>query len=137
LDRTTATAATCTVAVSPDDADLFGTHFAAKRVAVVDNGVDTSFFRPTPETPRDPCRVVFVGSLDWRPNLDGIRLLLDEIWPKVAHAKPQAKLVLVGRKPPAALRRDVAGRPGGELHADVPDVRAYLAESGPLAVALG
>ncbi|HTK77060.1 MAG TPA: glycosyltransferase family 4 protein [Gemmataceae bacterium] len=136
FERATAAAATCTVAVSPDDARLFHCDFAAQRVAVVDNGVDTTFFRPTPEVPRDPCRVIFVGSLDWRPNLDAVDILLNEIWPKVAHARPVAKLTIVGRKPPEALRRDIAGRPGVELHADVPDVRPHLAGSGLLAVPL-
>jgi len=62
--------------------------------------VDTALFRPTPEVPRDPYRVVFVGSLDWRPNLDAVEILLNEIWPKVAKARPQATLSIVGRKPP-------------------------------------
>src|SRR5207253_65985 len=68
FERAMAAAATCTVAVSPNDADHFRTEFAARRVAAVDNGVDTALFCPTPEVPRDPCRVAFVGSLDWRPN---------------------------------------------------------------------
>jgi glycosyltransferase involved in cell wall biosynthesis len=136
FERATATAATCTVAVSPDDAELFRTRFAARQVDVVDNGVDTTYFRPTHELPRDPYRVLFVGSLDWRPNLDAVDLLLREIWPKVARAQSQAKLTIVGRKPPEALRREIGGRSGIELHADVPDVRPYLARSGLLAVPL-
>jgi glycosyltransferase involved in cell wall biosynthesis len=44
--------------------------------------------------------------------------------------------VLVGRHPPEALRRRVASSPGVELHADVPDVRPYLAECGLLVVPL-
>jgi len=135
-ERATAAAATSTVAVSPDDAELFRNRFAAERVDVVDNGVDTAYFRPTPEVPRDPYRVVFVGSLDWRPNLDAIDILLNEIWPKVLRAQPRAALSIVGRKPPDALRRAVADRPGVELHADVPDVRPFLAASGLLAVPL-
>jgi glycosyltransferase involved in cell wall biosynthesis len=136
FERTTASAASCTVAVSPDDARLFHCDFAARRVAVVDNGVDTTFFRPMPEVPRDPHRAVFVGSLDWRPNLDAVDILLNAIWPKVATAKPYAALSIVGRKPPDALRRRVEQMPGVELHADVPDVRPHLARSGLLAVPL-
>lgn len=136
FERATAATATCTVAVSPDDARLFHCDFAARRVAVVDNGVDTSFFQPTPEAARDPYRVVFVGSLDWRPNLDAVDILLNHVWPKVTAAQPRAVLAIVGRKPPEALKRAVAGRAGVELHADVPDVRPHLAESGLLAVPL-
>jgi glycosyltransferase involved in cell wall biosynthesis len=134
FERAAVAAATCTVAVSPDDAELFR-GFGARRVEVVDNGVDTAYFRPTPEVPRDPYRVVFVGSLDWRPNLDGVGLLLRDVWPRVRAAEPRARLALVGRKPPAALRQE-AGRAGAELHADVPDVRPFLVAAGLLAVPL-
>jgi len=50
--------------------------------------------------------------------------------------QPRAVLSIVGRKPPEALKRDIAGRAGVEFHADVPDVRPHLAESGLLAVPL-
>jgi glycosyltransferase involved in cell wall biosynthesis len=102
----------------------------------VDNGVDTAYFRPMPNVPRDPCRVVFVGSLDWRPNLDGVRLLLDAIFPAVRRREPDAVLELVGRNPPEWLRAACAGRPGVELHGSVADVRPFLARAGVLAVPL-
>jgi glycosyltransferase involved in cell wall biosynthesis len=65
-----------------------------------------------------------------------VHILLNEIWPKVVVAQPQAALSIVGRKPPEALKREIAGRTGVELHADVPDVRPFLAASGLLAVPL-
>jgi glycosyltransferase involved in cell wall biosynthesis len=43
---------------------------------------------------------------------------------------------LVGRNPPAWLRRRVAESPGIALHADVPDVRPYLARCAALVVPL-
>jgi polysaccharide biosynthesis protein PslH len=130
------TAATRTVAVSREDADRIGRQFGARDVAVVDNGVDTAFFRPDPGAARDPFRVLFLGSLDWRPNVDAVRLLLDEIFPKVRAAEPRATLAVVGRKPPAGLREAVKRSLGAELHADVPDVRPFLHTAGVLAVPL-
>lgn len=123
------------VAVSAADAALLTRSFAARRVDVVDNGVDTRYFCPA-GTPRNPRRILFVGSLDWRPNLDAVLLLLDLIFPAVQACEPAARLSLVGRNPPAWLRRRVADQPGVELHATVPDVRPYLAEAGILAVPL-
>src|SRR5262249_18511219 len=55
------------VAVSPLDAMVFRNQLGARRVSVVDNGVDTTYFRPG-AGPRDPRRILFLGSLDWRPN---------------------------------------------------------------------
>jgi glycosyltransferase involved in cell wall biosynthesis len=124
-----------TVAVSELDARYFNTHFGLRRVEVVDNGVDTRYFTPRAEL-RDPARILFLGSLDWRPNLDGVGLLLDRVFPAVRAIEPSATLSLVGRNPPEWLRRQAASLPGVELHADVPDVRPYLAGCGLMVVPL-
>src|SRR5207248_634511 len=66
--------ATCAVAVSDVDAALIREQFGGERVDVVDNGVDTAYFRPA-AVARDVAQVLFLGSLDWRPNLDAVGLL--------------------------------------------------------------
>ncbi len=129
-------AATAGVAVSRDDARLMRERFGATRVEVVDNGVDTASFQPQRDVERDPKRILFLGSLDWRPNQDGVRLLLDDIFPTVRKSVPDARLSLVGRNPPAWLRERAAEAPGVDLFADVPDVRPFLATCGLLAVPL-
>jgi polysaccharide biosynthesis protein PslH len=124
-----------TVAVSDADADLLRNEFGARRVAVVENGVDTTFFQPTDSAP-DANRILFLGSLDWRPNLDAVAQLLERVFPAVRAAESGARLEIVGRNPPAWLRRRATEIPGVELHADVPDVRPHLARCGVLAVPL-
>lgn len=136
FERWAYSAATRTVAVSREDADRIEKQFGARDVAVVDNGVDTGFFKPDPDAVGDPHRVLFLGSLDWRPNQDAVRLLLDAIFPKVRTAEPRATLAVVGRKPPEWLRESVNRSPGVELHGDVPDVRPFLHSAGALAVPL-
>ncbi|HEY7312734.1 MAG TPA: glycosyltransferase [Gemmataceae bacterium] len=124
-----------TVAVSDVDARRFRDDFGVRRVDVVENGVDTAFFQPQARR-RESNRLLFLGSLDWRPNLDGVQLLLDRVFPAVRGAEPSVRLCLVGRNPPEALRRQAAAMPGVELHASVPDVRPYLADCGLLVVPL-
>ena len=136
FERWAYSAATAAVAVSPDDAALMRERFGVGKAAVVENGVDTAYFRPQRDVDRDPARVLFLGSLDWRPNLDGVKLLLDDIFPQVRTAVPHATLALVGRHPPEWLRARAAATPGVELFADVPDVRPFLATCGMLAVPL-
>ena len=128
-------AATRAIAVSQEDADLMRARFGTPAPAVVENGVDTTAFRPDARVTRDPYRVLFLGSLDWRPNQDGVRVLIDDIYPLVKQAEPKARLGIVGRKPPAWLK-DLANQSGVELHANVPDVRPFLLEAGVLAVPL-
>jgi glycosyltransferase involved in cell wall biosynthesis len=113
-----------------------GEGFFGPKIAVVDNGVDTAYFAPRSHGPRDPYRILFLGSLDWRPNIDAVQVLLEQIFPIVRKREPRATLQVVGRKPGESLRRRIASEPGVELHANVPDVRPFLASAGMLAVPL-
>lgn len=128
--------ASLAVAVSDEDAALMQDQFGVAEVSVVENGVDTEFFRPQRDVDRDPARILFLGSLDWRPNQDGVTLLLNEIFPRVRREVPNATLALVGRHPPEWLRAQAASVPGVQVHANVPDVRPFLATCGMLAVPL-
>ncbi|HEV3204484.1 MAG TPA: glycosyltransferase family 4 protein [Gemmataceae bacterium] len=123
------------VAVSAEDADRIKNQFGAPHVDVVDNGVDTEYFRPFPGL-RQNDRIIFVGSLDWRPNLDGVAQLLEKVFPAVQAAIPSARLCIVGRNPPSWLAKQIAKYANIELHGNVPDVRPFLAQSGVMAVPL-
>jgi glycosyltransferase involved in cell wall biosynthesis len=128
-------AAERTVAVSAVDAARLQSDFGVERLAVVENGVDLTYFAPQ-EALRDPGNILFLGSLDWRPNLDGVRFLLERIFPLVRQHEPTATLSLVGRNPPDWLARWVETLPGVQLHGNVPDVRPFLAECGLMVVPL-
>jgi glycosyltransferase involved in cell wall biosynthesis len=135
FERRAFAAATRVVAVSEPDATMIRERFGGPEVDVVDNGIDRAYFEAVHPAP-EAGTILFLGSLDWRPNLDAVGLLLERIFPAVRAAEPAARLRLVGRKPPAALVRRVRDLPGVELHADVPDVRPFLATSGILVVPL-
>ena len=123
------------IAVSPEDAALIRGRFGAPHVDVVDNGIDRAYFEAVVPD-RDPFKVLFLGSLEWRPNVDAVGVLLDKIFPAVRAAEPRATLDVVGRNPSAALARRAAETEGVALHANVADVRPYLARGGVMAVPL-
>ncbi|MCI0642796.1 MAG: glycosyltransferase family 4 protein [Gemmataceae bacterium] len=123
------------IAVSNEDAALIRDCFGQPCVDVVENGIDRAYHEAVVSR-RDPRTILFLGALDWRPNQDAVHLLLDEILPKVLSQAPEARLVLVGRNPPPGLAERVSRTPRVELHADVPDVRPYLAQAGVMAVPL-
>jgi glycosyltransferase involved in cell wall biosynthesis len=123
------------IAVSTEDARLIREQFGQPNVDVVDNGIDRAFFE-TVRGQRDPARILFLGALDWRPNLDAIGLLLDKIFPRVRSQEPRAQLWVVGRNPPASLAARIEQTAGAVLHANVADVRPFLGESGVMAVPL-
>lgn len=71
---------------------------------VIPNGVDSSFFTPSNETP-EPYSMVFTGSMSYVPNNDGMVHFLDDIFPRILKKIPQAKIYIVGSRPMADLRR--------------------------------
>ncbi|WP_152054001.1 glycosyltransferase family 4 protein [Tautonia marina] len=124
------------VTVSEADARIARDLTEVARVDVVDNGVDVRRHQPPPGTTRLPDQVLFLGSLDWRPNLDAIDQLLEVIWPTIRAARSDARLCIVGRNPSQDLRRRISATPGAALHADVPDVRPFLWQSAVMIVPL-
>lgn len=48
----------------------------------------------------EPLSVYHIGAMDWKPNADGIKWFLSEIWPKVAADSVAHKLYLAGRNMP-------------------------------------
>jgi glycosyltransferase involved in cell wall biosynthesis len=88
------------VVCKEEDRRFFGG--AASRVFVVPNG--TERHEPAAPALEQPGELLFVGQLDYGPNIDAVRFLRVEILPRVRAAVPDARLVVVGRAPVAAVR---------------------------------
>src|SRR5262249_62021228 len=102
-------------------------------IHVVTNGVDLDYFRPQPGPVEQAC--VFVGALDYRPNVDGVCWFCDEVWPDLWRRRPGVKFYLVGRRPAPAVCR-LAELPGVELVGQVADVRPSVARAAGAVVPL-
>jgi glycosyltransferase involved in cell wall biosynthesis len=124
------------IAVSERDAERLRELAPRTPVDVVPNGVDIERFAPQPEVAVDPDRLVFVGSLDWRPNQDAVLWFVEEILPRIAAARPRVRFDVVGRSPPEALRARLGAVYAVELHASVRDVRPYRARAAAEVVPL-
>jgi glycosyltransferase involved in cell wall biosynthesis len=85
-----------TLCVTPQDRDLLAA-MGGTRLSTVPLGMDLEAIRADWAPAPDTCRFLFVGSFGHAPNRSGARLLLDEIWPRVHSARPDARLDLVGR----------------------------------------
>jgi len=69
------------------------------QIDVVANGVDIELFDQTKKRlPQNPS-VLFVGTFKWLPNVDAVKLLVREIWPRIIKKLPQVRLKIVGFSP--------------------------------------
>jgi glycosyltransferase involved in cell wall biosynthesis len=115
-------AAGCVATSAIDEAAIRSTHPGVP-TAIVPNAVDTERIKPD-SSPVDPEAILFVGSLNYRPNADGVAWFVDEVLPRVRRARPAAELTIVGRGNPALLRRLAA--PGVVVAGAVDDVLPHL-----------
>lgn len=117
------------IAVSDIDARTMTAAYGLGSVSSVTTGVDLGFFRRSPPINHGGSDIVFVGSMDWMPNDDGVRWFAADIFPRIRMAQPNARLVVVGRSPSASLRELALRNPMIEVTGTVSDVRPYLQEA--------
>lgn len=123
-------------AVSEEDAKLLREELGMSNVCgAVPTGVDLDFFQPQ-QVERKPLNLVFLGSMDWMPNIDGINWFADEVWPAVKAKHPDAKLTIVGRRPVPAVRALADRDDAITVTGTVDDVRPYLHEAAAMIVPL-
>jgi glycosyltransferase involved in cell wall biosynthesis len=99
----------------------------AARAAVVPNCVDAESYTPVADDDGDS--VLFIGALDWLPNLDAVRFLVAEILPLLRRAAPRATLVIAGRNPSTVLQSRLGRIPGMRFVGAVADTRPLLARA--------
>jgi polysaccharide biosynthesis protein PslH len=111
------------VAVSEVDERTMRARFGVERISSVPTGVDLAYFE-RPATAAVKHDLVFVGSMDWMPNIDGVRWFLDEVFPLIRAKKPDCRLAIVGRQPPPSLVAEQSAHV--TVTGTVPDVRPFL-----------
>lgn len=103
-------------------------------VHVVQTGVETDYFTPSPAEP-ERAHLVFTGSMDWLPNEDGMTYFCREILPRIRQAEPEATLSIIGRAPTPSVRK-LAEIAGVEVTGRVDDVRPHIARGAVYVVPL-
>ena len=106
---------------------------------VVRNGVALEHYVPDPDD-AEPGHCVFVGVMDYYPNIDGCVWFAHEILPLIREHVPDARFTIVGSKPTAEVLA-LADLDGVEVTGFVDDTRDYLRRASvsvaPLRVARG
>lgn len=127
-ERRVSRAAGHIVAVSAVDAAEMRNLFGVTRVTEIPTGVNLDYFTPArpAETRHD---LVFVGSMDWLANIDGVLYFVEEILPLIRRRRPDCSLAIVGRTPPAKIAALGARDPRITVTGTVPDIRPYFWQS--------
>jgi glycosyltransferase involved in cell wall biosynthesis len=124
------------VAVSKTDAAEMCRLFDVTRVTDIPTGVDLEYFLPTAHCQPVQSDLVFVGSMDWLPNVDGVLYFVREILPLIRRHRPGVILTIVGRTPPPEVTRLAAEDSSIQVTGTVSDIRPYLWNSAVAIVPL-
>lgn len=94
----------CTEAtlISLPDRELFP-HPQRERIHIIPNGVDFDFFIPDTSIAKQEW-VLFIGNMNYPPNVDAARFLAKEIMPRVWNHRPSAHLILAGATPHPSVK---------------------------------
>jgi sugar transferase (PEP-CTERM/EpsH1 system associated) len=110
----------------------------ANNIHTVTNGVDLDYYAPAATGAEAGC--VFVGALDYFPNVEGIGWFARVVWPNVRLKHPEGRLKIVGRRPVKAVK-ELASIPGIDVVGQVSDIRPHVAAAAaviaPLRIARG
>lgn len=122
------------IAVSEHDRQQMLEMEPERGITVVPTGVDTKHFQVAPPSSAAPPRIVFIGSMDWKPNVDAVEYFCSKIWPCIEAEFPDAVFQIVGRGPLARVRR-LASK-SIEVTGTVPSVTSYLRDATVVVVPL-
>lgn len=144
FDRAQAARAQASLFVSDDEKRIFDrlSPETAERHVAMGNGVDLTFFDPRAvgPAPRTRKTIVFVGMMDYWPNVDAVSWFAKEILPLVRMRHGDVIFQIVGARPTAAVTA-LGALKGVEVTGSVPDVRPYVAAASvvvaPLRIARG
>jgi glycosyltransferase involved in cell wall biosynthesis len=126
-ERRVSLAAGHIVAVSKTDGDEMRRLFGVTRVSEIPTGVNIEYFQPPEPRPTAAgADLVFVGSMDWLPNVDGVLYFAREVLPLIRRKRPGCTLAIVGRTPPANVSELAAQDSCIQVTGTVPDIRPYL-----------
>lgn len=122
------------IAVSEHDRRLMSAWVEKSRISVVPTGVDLREYRPA-EAPHDvQPLVVFVGAMDWEPNIDAVEYFCQKIWPSIRAQVPDSRFRIVGRNPGRRVQKLASS--SIEVTGSVPRVLDHLREAAVVVVPL-
>ncbi|MBL8805023.1 MAG: TIGR03087 family PEP-CTERM/XrtA system glycosyltransferase [Planctomycetes bacterium] len=127
------------VLCTPLEQQVFEREIPGPRSLVLRNGVDLAHYQPKPDL-AEPEHLVFVGVMDYLPNIDGCVWFVNEILPRLRAKRPGVRFTIVGSRPTDEVKA-LASHAGVTVTGFVDDPREFLARAAvslaPLRIARG
>lgn len=123
------------IVMSDQDGAILREMAPGVRLAVVPNGVDTTYFQPD-RGESETHALIYTGGMNMFANRDAVMHFLRSMWPAIRQQVPGARFFAVGQDPPPELRDLARGDSGIEVTGYVSDIRPYVRRAAVYVVPL-
>lgn len=114
----------CIFTCSDTDRKFFMNFVSTKKITVIPNGADTSYFRSEKQV--NVNTIFFMGGANYPPNDEALKYFFTDIYPIVKKSIPDIELIILCGNTPLWLKRIADNDPSIILPGFVKDVREYL-----------
>ena len=90
---------------SEDEANWYKSVSGCSNGSNVSIGLDLDKYIPITRSNNRPFKIIFYGNYSWHPNNDGLRYLLEDIWPYISSRRSDVHLEIAGRNLPKWTRK--------------------------------
>ena len=113
------------LACSERDRDALLAAGVTTPVFVIPNVIEVErYLRPSKA--EDPATLLYVGAMDWYPNIDGVRFFAEQILPRIVAEVPEVRFVIAGRNPSPELVAELTADKHIEFTGTVAEIVPYL-----------
>jgi len=116
------------ITCSDVDSDRLQGITPASRVQTIPNGVDLHYFSPV-GLEKNASSLIFVGTLNWYPNVEAVIYIANTLWPKLKKLHPDLTFHIVGANPPQKVIDLAQQDPSFKVHGFVEDIRPMIEQA--------
>ena len=86
--------------ISVEDEKKYKSLDFKKPIICIPFGLDINEYVPEDKKTHEEIKFFHLGAMDWKPNLEGVSWLVENVWPKIKREIPNAELHLAGKNMP-------------------------------------
>ncbi len=120
--------------VTERDMQLMRSLGARVKMTFIPTGVDVNKDLTTDFDAVEYPSVFHLGALDWSPNIEGVKWMLNQVWPSLHSRFPELKFYIAGRRPPQWLQE--LKEDGVVVVGEVEDAGAFIKSKAIMPVPL-
>jgi len=96
--------------ITNEDGQKYAKLGCSKPIETIPFGIDVESFHLKPLSQKHKNKLFHIGSMDWKPNLEGMAWFLDTVWEKIQAKFPNLEFHIAGRNMPQWLIEHSKGK---------------------------